>query len=333
VIEAMVRCMEERYANVHRGAYRLSEASTADYEAARAAVARFVNAADPREVIFTTNSTAAINLVAHSWGRGVLKPGQAVLVSEMEHHANLVPWHMLRDEGRGIELRICRVTDAGELDLDDLEAKLADGKVGLVAVTHMSNVLGTVTPAERIPPPTSGSGLEISDIAAKAAGGNRKARSGEAGNGGTGIRAEPQKAGRDGPSERRTGGRKRRSGFVPCSHLLEAVGWSGARASGSLFRHPWPHAVGAAQPGAKPHAGGRGRRGPARRAGAPQGAARTPAGQAAGELPIICAAAFAFGRARQRAPAPDVSNMLDRCRRWGVGAGLDNDFIISGFYI
>jgi cysteine desulfurase / selenocysteine lyase len=150
VIQAMVRCMEERYANVHRGAYRLSEASTADYEAARAAVARFINAADPREVIFTTNSTAAINLVAHSWGRGVLKPGQAVLVSEMEHHANLVPWHMLRDEGRGIDLRICRVTDAGELDLDDLEAKLDDGEVGLVAVTHMSNVLGTVTPAERI---------------------------------------------------------------------------------------------------------------------------------------------------------------------------------------
>ncbi len=150
VIQAMVRSMEERYANVHRGAYRLSEAATADYEAARAAVARFINAADPREVIFTTNSTAAINLVAHGWGRGVLRPGQAVLISEMEHHANLVPWHMLRDDNRGIELRICRVTDAGELDLDDLEAKLADGKVGLVAVTHMSNVLGTVTPAARI---------------------------------------------------------------------------------------------------------------------------------------------------------------------------------------
>ncbi|WP_043362658.1 aminotransferase class V-fold PLP-dependent enzyme [Belnapia sp. F-4-1] len=150
VIQAMVRSMEERYANVHRGAYRLSEAATADYEAARAAVARFINAADPREVIFTTNSTAAINLVAHSWGRGVMQPGQAVLVSEMEHHANLVPWHMLRDDNRGIELRICRVTDAGELDLEDLEAKLADGKVGLVAVTHMSNVLGTVTPAARI---------------------------------------------------------------------------------------------------------------------------------------------------------------------------------------
>ncbi|MBL6456225.1 cysteine desulfurase [Belnapia sp. T6] len=149
VIQAMVRCMEERYANVHRGAYRLSEASTADYEAARAAVARFINAADPREVIFTSNSTAAINLVAHSWGRGVLRPGQAVLISEMEHHANIVPWQLLRDD-KGIELRVARVTDAGELDLEDLAAKLADGKVGLVAITHMSNVLGTVTPAERI---------------------------------------------------------------------------------------------------------------------------------------------------------------------------------------
>jgi len=103
-----------------------------------------------REVIFTPNSTAAINLVAHSWGRGVMKPGQAVLISEMEHHANLVPWQMLRDEGRGIELRVARVNDAGELDLEDVAAKLADGKVGLVAITHMSNVLGTVTSAERL---------------------------------------------------------------------------------------------------------------------------------------------------------------------------------------
>jgi cysteine desulfurase/selenocysteine lyase len=150
VIEAMVRCMEERYANVHRGAYFLSEAATEAYESARRAVARFLNAADAREVVFTRNSTEAINLVAHAWGRGVMKPGQAVLVSEMEHHANLVPWQMLRDDGRGIALRVCRVTDAGELDLEDMAAKLADGKVGLVAVTHMSNVLGTVTPAERI---------------------------------------------------------------------------------------------------------------------------------------------------------------------------------------
>jgi cysteine desulfurase/selenocysteine lyase len=149
VIGAMVRMMETAYANVHRGAYHMSEQATEAYEAARLAVQRFLNAADPREIVFTGSSTNAINLVAHSYGRGVMKPGQAVLISEMEHHANLVPWQMLRD-AHGIALRVARVTDAGELDLDDVAAKLADGKVGLVAVTHMSNVLGTVTPAERI---------------------------------------------------------------------------------------------------------------------------------------------------------------------------------------
>ena len=149
VIQAMVRCMESAYANVHRGAYHLSEQATADYEAARAAVARFINAPSEADIIFTANSTMAMNLVAHSFGRGVLKPGQAVVASEMEHHANLVPWQMLRD-GHGTELRICRITDAGELDLDHLAELLADGRVGLVAVTHMSNVLGTVTPAAQI---------------------------------------------------------------------------------------------------------------------------------------------------------------------------------------
>jgi cysteine desulfurase/selenocysteine lyase len=149
VISAMTRCMETAYANVHRGPYHLSELATDAYEAARAAVARFLGAADAREVVFTRNSTEAINLVAHSHGRGVMRPDRAVLISEMEHHANIVPWQMLRDE-RGVELRVCRVTEAGEIDLEDFSAKLADGKVGLVAVTHMSNVLGTVTPAERI---------------------------------------------------------------------------------------------------------------------------------------------------------------------------------------
>lgn len=161
VIEAMVRCMETAYANVHRGAYHLSEQATEAYEEARRATAHFLNAADPREIVFTRNSTEAINLVAHSFGRGVLKPGQAVVVSEMEHHANLVPWQMLRDDGRGIELRVCRVTDAGELDLEDLAAKLADGKVGLVAVTHMSNVLGTVTPVERIAAMAHAAGAKV----------------------------------------------------------------------------------------------------------------------------------------------------------------------------
>ncbi len=149
VIEAMTRCMETAYANVHRGAYRLSELATDAYEAARGAVARFINAPDAREVVFTRNSTEAINLVAHSWGRGVMRPDQAVLISELEHHANIVPWQMLRDD-RGNPLRVCRVTDAGELDMEDLAAKLADGKVGLVALAHMSNVLGTVTPVERV---------------------------------------------------------------------------------------------------------------------------------------------------------------------------------------
>ncbi|MFN9092730.1 MAG: aminotransferase class V-fold PLP-dependent enzyme [Alphaproteobacteria bacterium] len=149
VIDAMTRCMETAYANVHRGAYRLSEVATDAYEAARGAVARFINAPDTRQVVFTRNSTEAINLVAHSWGRGVMRPDQAVLISELEHHANIVPWQMLRDE-RGNPLRVCRVTDAGELDMEDLAAKLADGKVGLVALAHMSNVLGTVTPVERV---------------------------------------------------------------------------------------------------------------------------------------------------------------------------------------
>jgi cysteine desulfurase/selenocysteine lyase len=149
VIDAMTRCMETAYANVHRGAYRLSEVATDAYEAARGAVARFINAPDVREVVFTRNSTEAINLVAHSWGRGVMRPDQAVLISELEHHANIVPWQMLRDD-RGNPLRVCRVTDSGELDMEDLAAKLADGKVGLVALAHMSNVLGTVTPVERV---------------------------------------------------------------------------------------------------------------------------------------------------------------------------------------
>jgi len=149
VIDTMVRTMETAYANVHRGAYNLSEKATAAYEAARSGVARFLNAADEREIVFTSSSTAAINLVAHSYGRGVLKAGDGVLISEMEHHANLVPWQMLRD-AHGIELRVARITDAGELDLADVEAKLADGVVKLVAVTHMSNVLGTVTPAARL---------------------------------------------------------------------------------------------------------------------------------------------------------------------------------------
>jgi cysteine desulfurase/selenocysteine lyase len=149
VIDAMVHAMETQYANVHRGLHWMSERTTEAYEATRDAAATLMNASERSEIVFTGNSTGAINLLAHSYGRGVLKRGQAVLISGMEHHSNIVPWQLLRD-AHGIELRVAPVTEAGELDMAAYEALLRDGKVGLVAMTHMSNVLGTVTPAERI---------------------------------------------------------------------------------------------------------------------------------------------------------------------------------------
>ena len=149
VIDAMREAMETQYANVHRGLHWMSERTTDAYEAARDAVAELLNARDRHEVVFTRNITESLNLMAHSYGRGVLKPGQAVVISGMEHHSNIVPWQLLRDD-RGIELRVAPITDAGELDMDGFEALLADGRVGLVSMTHMSNVLGTYTPAERI---------------------------------------------------------------------------------------------------------------------------------------------------------------------------------------
>ena len=149
VIDAMVQAMETQYANVHRGLHWMSERTTDAYESTRDAVARLLNAPSRDEIVFTKNTTEAINLVAYSYGRGVMQPGQAVVISEMEHHANLVPWQMLRDS-HGIELRVAPITDAGELDMAGLEALLQDRKVALVAVTHMSNVLGTVVPASRV---------------------------------------------------------------------------------------------------------------------------------------------------------------------------------------
>jgi cysteine desulfurase/selenocysteine lyase len=147
VLDAMDRYYETTHANVHRGVYAMAEKATAAYEAARSKVARFVGARSPREVIFTKNATEAINLVAHSWGRARLGPGDAVLLTEMEHHANLVPWLMLREE-KGVELRFVPVDEDGYLEFADLE-RLMDG-VSLVAVTAMSNVLGTLTPVRYI---------------------------------------------------------------------------------------------------------------------------------------------------------------------------------------
>ncbi|HUZ64715.1 MAG TPA: SufS family cysteine desulfurase [Acetobacteraceae bacterium] len=160
VIAAMSTTMETQYANVHRGLHWMSERTTDAYEGARDAAARLLNARAREEIVFVRNSTEAINLVAHSYGRGVMKPGQAVVISEMEHHSNIIPWQMLRD-AHGTEMRVAKVTDAGELDLESLATHLADGKVGLVAITHMSNVLGTYTPAQRIAAMAHAAGAKV----------------------------------------------------------------------------------------------------------------------------------------------------------------------------
>jgi cysteine desulfurase/selenocysteine lyase len=149
VIDAMVQVMETQYANVHRGLHWMSERTSDAYEAVRDKTAAFLNAASREEIIFTRNATESINLIAYTYGRAILRPGDAIVVSEMEHHANIVPWQMLRDS-HGVELRIAKITDSGEIDFDSLEAQFADGKVKLLAITHMSNVLGTYTPAERL---------------------------------------------------------------------------------------------------------------------------------------------------------------------------------------
>ena len=128
---------------------RDSEKASDAYEAVRDKVAELINAGSRDEIVFTRNATESVNLVAYTWGRSALKPGDAVAVSEMEHHANLVPWQMLRD-AHGTELRIVKITDSGELDWDSLEQVFADGKVKLLSLTHMSNVLGTYTPVERL---------------------------------------------------------------------------------------------------------------------------------------------------------------------------------------
>ncbi len=159
VIDAMTHTMRSQYANVHRGLHWMSERTTDAYESTRDAVARLLNAPSRDEVVFAKNSTEAINLLAHSYG-SLMHAGQAVLITGMEHHANIVPWQMLRDRS-GIELRVARVTDAGELDWADYEAKLADGRVGLVAMTHMSNVLGTYTPAARIAAAAHAAGAKV----------------------------------------------------------------------------------------------------------------------------------------------------------------------------
>jgi len=147
VIEAMDCYYRTTHANIHRGAYTLAEEATAMYEAARAGLAQFIGAPSPSEIVFTKNVTEAINLVAYSWARHNLREGDVVVLTELEHHANLVPWLILKEE-RGIELRYLRMRDDFTLDLDDLDRTLDGAR--LVGVTAMSNVLGTMPPVAEI---------------------------------------------------------------------------------------------------------------------------------------------------------------------------------------
>jgi len=147
VIEAMARVMETSYANVHRGLHTLANETTEAYEAAREAVRGLVGAASASEIVFTKGTTEAINLVASSLGQS-LRAGDEIVLTEMEHHANIVPWHFLRVR-QGAVLKFAPITDAGELDLAALE-RLIGPRTRVVAFTHMSNVLGTVNPAAEI---------------------------------------------------------------------------------------------------------------------------------------------------------------------------------------
>lgn len=148
VIEKMRRMYLEEYANVHRGSYYLSEQITVAYEEARSQIHEFLNTKSDKEVVFVRNATEGINLVAASWGRKFLQAGDEVLISQAEHHANLVPWQALRDE-KGINLKIFKVSDKGEY-LEEEFLNLLSEKTKLVAVTGMSNVLGTVFPIKKI---------------------------------------------------------------------------------------------------------------------------------------------------------------------------------------
>ena len=148
VIDAMRSVYETEYANVHRGAYQLSERATERYEGARDIVQRFLNAKSRQEIVFAKNVTEVINLVAYSYARCVLEPGDEVIITDMEHHSNIVPWQLMRDE-RGLVLKYISCTDDGEFRIEDL-AKLITPQTKLISLTHVSNVMGTVVPIKEV---------------------------------------------------------------------------------------------------------------------------------------------------------------------------------------
>ncbi|MCB0114247.1 MAG: cysteine desulfurase [Caldilineaceae bacterium] len=147
VIETLDRYYRDYNSNIHRGVHTLSEEATDAYESARRRIAHFVNASD-KEIVFTRNATEAINLVAYTWGRANLRPGDEVLITEMEHHANIVPWQILQEQ-LGFTLRYVPITESGTLDLTDLDTLLTE-KTKLFSFVHVSNVLGTINPVDKL---------------------------------------------------------------------------------------------------------------------------------------------------------------------------------------
>ena len=148
VIDALVRYYEHGNANIHRGVHYLSQLATEEFEAGRRAVQKFINAAEASEIIFTRGTTEGINLVAQTWGRQHVGGDNEILVTAMEHHSDIVPWQMLCEE-KGAKLKVAPINDRGELILDELE-KLIGPKTKIVALTHVSNALGTVNPVKKI---------------------------------------------------------------------------------------------------------------------------------------------------------------------------------------
>src|SRR5262244_246826 len=148
VIEALERYYAADNANVHRGVHLLSERATQAYEAARSRIRRFLNAAEDREIVFVRGTTEAINLVAQTYGRRMVGPGDEILITALEHHSNIVPWQMLCEE-KGAALRVAPIDDAGEVDLEAYELLLGP-RTRLVAIAHVSNALGTVLPLGRM---------------------------------------------------------------------------------------------------------------------------------------------------------------------------------------
>lgn len=148
VVDALVRYYETTNANIHRGIHVLAEEATAQYEAARAKVARFIGARSPGEIIFVRNTTEAINLAARTWAQATLRPGDEIVVTEAEHHSNLVPWQLVARQ-TGARIRAIPITDDGVLDMDAARQIIGD-QTRLVAIAHMSNVLGTIHPIKEL---------------------------------------------------------------------------------------------------------------------------------------------------------------------------------------